>query len=90
MTRDLEILDRCSVDIRATLALLKARTLATLTTLEDPPLPPKMHGKISTIFDAVTDDLLGDTVGWLVSETYTEDEIRAGRTAYFRDLARKE
>ncbi len=90
MTHDAAILDRCTVDIRATFALLKARTLASLHELENPPLRVSDHADISMAFDAFRDDFLADSVEWLRAGRETPGEITAGRVAYSREISRED
>lgn len=81
------VLDRCATDIRASIALLKARILATLGTLECTDLNPRKLNAISDVFDDVQNQLLDSAINNPRQWVLTDRDYHQGRVDYFKELA---
>lgn len=84
------LLDRCATDLRASLALLKARILDSLHKLSCPQLSPREINDVARAFEDVTSDLLDESINRFRARVLSDDDHNALRKAYFREQSRRE
>lgn len=80
------VLDRVAVDIRATLALLKARSLVAIGALEYSDINAKRLNEVAKGFEDATQALLDEAVSTPRSWVISLEDWRGGRETYFREL----